>query len=90
MYLSLNLEQAKKLEGGLALSALVPAINEGLKNLRRYAYKGSLTTPPCYESVSWLIFKRPIGIPPNMVSIFYYKNLFDFVTYTEFTLRSSI
>ncbi|XP_022790981.1 carbonic anhydrase 2-like [Stylophora pistillata] len=25
-----------------------------------YSYKGSLTTPPCYQSVSWIVLKEPI------------------------------
>ncbi|XP_061184854.1 nacrein-like protein [Saccostrea echinata] len=29
---------------------------------RFYTYKGSLTTPPCYETVQWIVFKCPIRV----------------------------
>ncbi|XP_030621171.1 carbonic anhydrase 12 [Chanos chanos] len=30
-----------------------------------YRYDGSLTTPPCYPSVLWTVFRRPITISPK-------------------------
>ncbi len=32
-----------------------------------YTYKGSLTTPDCYESVTWIVFKDPITAKPVQV-----------------------
>ena len=32
-----------------------------------YTYKGSLTTPECYESVTWIVFKDPITAKPIQV-----------------------
>ncbi|XP_065670263.1 uncharacterized protein LOC105845880 isoform X4 [Hydra vulgaris] len=58
-------KQQYPLPGGLSLKNLVPALKEGLNNIRRYVYKGSLPTPPCYESVTWIVFRRPIGILPE-------------------------
>lgn len=39
-----------------------------------YHYKGSLTTPPCAETVDWLVLDRPAAVTPEMVEAF--KKLF--------------
>jgi carbonic anhydrase len=33
-----------------------------------YRYAGGLTTPPCYESVTWTVFKSPIAISEAQMS----------------------
>ncbi|KAK3102073.1 hypothetical protein FSP39_008548 [Pinctada imbricata] len=35
-----------------------------------FYYKGSLTTPGCYQSVHWLIFKEKIFIKPETLKVF--------------------
>ena len=40
------------------------------KKIGYYTYQGSLTTPPCYESVRWIVFKDIIKISNNQVSQF--------------------
>lgn len=43
------------------------------KKIGYYTYQGSLTTPPCYESVRWIVFKDIIKISNNQVSYFWKK-----------------
>lgn len=38
---------------------------ENLNNFFRY--EGSLTTPPCYESILWTVFDTPITLSHNQV-----------------------
>lgn len=35
-----------------------------------YTYKGSLTTPPYYESVTWIVYRNPIYVSRQQVAIF--------------------
>ncbi len=37
---------------------------------RYYAYKGSLTTPPCSEIVDWYVMKKPVNISREQMNIF--------------------
>lgn len=49
---------------GLDLNAMLP-VTRGY-----FRYKGSLTTPPCGEVVTWTVFKDPIEAAPEQIATF--------------------
>jgi len=49
---------------GVDLGALLPAARG------YFRYKGSLTTPPCGEVVTWTVFKEPIEAAPEQIAKF--------------------
>lgn len=40
------------------------------ENSSYWTYEGSLTTPPCYESVTWIVFKDPIELSAEQFEAF--------------------
>ncbi|XP_070575431.1 carbonic anhydrase 1-like [Ptychodera flava] len=51
--------------GGFDPTGLLP------ENTRDYyTYPGSLTTPPCYESVTWTVFKQPVELSSDQMARF--------------------
>lgn len=53
-FLPIKENKTKEIHQSLDLATLFP------KNNDFYSYGGSLTTPPCTESVNWVIYKTPI------------------------------
>ena len=47
----------------VSLDSLLPSSNGDY-----YRYDGSLTTPPCYQSVIWTVFDEPLTISANQVT----------------------
>ena len=50
----------------IPLASLIPDLAS--VNAPYFTYKGSLTTPPCYESVQWIVLENPISITESQVS----------------------
>jgi carbonic anhydrase len=50
--------------GTIDLNQILPT------NRQYYTYMGSLTTPPCTEGVLWIVFKQPIELSADQISIF--------------------
>jgi carbonic anhydrase len=40
------------------------------RNRSTYRYEGSLTTPPCSEGVSWIVFTTPVEFSPEQIGAF--------------------
>ena len=57
----------------LSLASFIPPM--GSKTSEFYRYKGSLTTPGCYESVTWTVFRHSLPISEEQMSSF--RALYD-------------
>jgi carbonic anhydrase len=51
-------------KAGIDLTHLLPS------DRRYFLYKGSMTTPPCKESVTWVVMKNAVAISPEQLSVF--------------------
>ena len=56
-----NAKEIVQLEDDLNINNLIPG------NQTFFTYPGSLTTPPLYESVTWIVFKQEIKISQRQV-----------------------
>ncbi|XP_078349815.1 carbonic anhydrase 2-like [Oculina patagonica] len=52
----------------LTLADLVPDLAE--EHAPFYTYKGSLTTPPCYETVQWIVMKNQVTVTQDQLLAF--------------------
>ncbi|XP_076380477.1 putative carbonic anhydrase 3 isoform X2 [Megalopta genalis] len=59
------LNEETKLGTPITLASLLPDNTDEF-----YVYKGSLTTPPCSEVVTWIIFSTPVAISFNQLTKF--------------------
>lgn len=57
-------DQSANLPFGFTIRSMLPESTENY-----FTYKGSLTTPPCLEVVTWIDFKHPIRLSHNQVLI---------------------
>ena len=68
-----KLDKVKKPKGdavtisSLSLENFLP---NGAASQHFYRYAGSLTTPPCFESVTWTVFHEPLTISERQMSFF--------------------
>jgi carbonic anhydrase len=56
--------EKRSLPGGINVAGLLPA------SRTYYSFKGSLTTPPCSESVQWQVFKEPVELSSAQLAAF--------------------
>lgn len=54
----------RKVEAAIDLETLVP------DDSAIFRYAGSLTTPPCSEIVSWVVYDRPVEVSPVQIEAF--------------------
>lgn len=57
-------DETTNLSVGFTIRSMLPESTE-----LYFTYKGSLTTPPCLEIVTWIDFKHPIQLSHNQVLI---------------------
>lgn len=62
------LSSVEDLEDGTATVKLHTLLPEGGRSY--YAYRGSLTTPPCTEGVLWHVMEQPMYIDPALLARF--------------------
>lgn len=63
-YMPLEKNDTVQPPGTIDLNQILPV------NRQYYTYMGSLTTPPCTENVLWIVFKEPIELSQDQISIF--------------------
>lgn len=70
-----NPDQSIKLAHGFTIRSMLPKSTD-----KYFTYKGSLTTPPCLEGVTWIDFKLPIILSHDQVCT-QYKTKFKYHNY---------
>ncbi|EDW24004.1 GL23614 [Drosophila persimilis] len=66
LHLIADANQEATLNVTFSLSSLIAGVDVD----KFYTYKGSLTTPPCSEAVTWILYSDPIPISPKQISRF--------------------
>ena len=65
--------QGEKCSGALAINPtrLLPwhSTSGGRGDMSYWTYEGSLTTPPLHETVTWVVFKKPMTVSKEQLSV---------------------
>lgn len=56
---------------GIALNLNLLNLVPQLSSPSFYSYRGSLTTPPCHQSVNWIVLENPISTSGEVVRCFF-------------------
>ncbi|MGB2088017.1 MAG: carbonic anhydrase [Psychroflexus salarius] len=62
-FLPLEQDESKLINKSFDIQSTLP------ENQNYFTYKGSLTTPPCTENVTWFVFKEPINVSEAQVEL---------------------
>ncbi|KAG8182924.1 hypothetical protein JTE90_028746 [Oedothorax gibbosus] len=64
------LSEISELDQRVELPVDIDLVNMFPADQSYWTYPGSLTTPPCYESVTWILFKNPITLSRDQLNCF--------------------
>ncbi|MEO1396482.1 MAG: carbonic anhydrase family protein [Cyanobacteria bacterium J06634_5] len=67
-YADLSANLPKKLGDKVRTGNMIDARSLLPKATTTYRYKGSLTTPPCSESVTWLVMSKPVSLSTQQLA----------------------
>ena len=74
---------------GLSLYDLVAQLKD-LSMVTFYSYKGSLTTPPCFQSVNWIVLEEAISARNKEVNDVLFQNSTSNMSANIHSLRENV